>query len=351
MSKLISVLGVALALQLLLALSLGLGGRDFGATAAGGPLLSFDRKAVDRVRILPSGQDPVLLERRDGAWQIPSLQGFPVAQTRIDDLLSRLTALQRRLPVGTSAEAAKRFKVSPDAFERKLELLAGERVLATLWLGDAAGARRAYLRVDGDDQVFEAALASHDLGAKPDDWAAPDYLHLKSEDITRLEVNGLTLEWLDGAWRVAGLGEGEATDPERISALVRQVARMDFMGVLGTEPGPGYGPEIPSQRLTVGLKTGAPRIYQLWKRDESKDYVVQSSSAPYYFKVPDYAGRELAGISLDKLRKAPAAAVPEPQAAPLDLGQIPDLDFLDDEELPLSPDEAGAAVQQAPPAR
>lgn len=315
----IIILGGVLVAQLLLALFLNLGGPEFGAAAASGTLLSFDRQAVDRLRIQSTGKEPLLLEKRDGRWQLPALGGFPVAQSRLDDLLGRLANLQRRLPVATREEAAKRFKVSPEAYERKLELLAGERVLATLWLGDAAGARRAYARHDGDTPIYEVALATHELGARADDWADPDYLHLKQEDLTQVELpGGLRLEAREGSWQLTGLKEGESADSAQVEALARQLAGLDFLGVLGQEPGKGYGPEVTAQRVSLTLKSGEQRHYDFWKPENQLDYVLKPSAKPYYFRISAAAARELLGVTRDKLVKVPAsaAAVPTAPAVP-----------------------------------
>lgn len=342
----IIILGGVLVAQLLLALFLNLSGPEFGATAVSGPLLSFDREAVDRLRIQAQGQEPLVLEKRDGRWQLPGLGGFPVAQNRLEELLGRLANLQRRLPVATREEAAKRFKVSPEAYERKLELLAGERVLATLWVGDSAGARRAYARQDGDPLIHEVALATHELGARGDDWADPDYLHLKPEDLTQLDLpSGLTLENREGTWQVPGLAEGESADGGQLAALARQLANLDFLGVLGQEPGKGYGPEVTAQRVSVTLKAGERRHYDLWKPEGQLDYVLKSSATPYYFRVSTAMARELLEASRDKLVKVPASAAPAPVATSTDQAT--------DQAAPATPGGADPApvvqVEPAPP--
>jgi hypothetical protein len=153
------------------------------------------------------------------------------------------------------------------------------------------------------------------LGAKADDWADPDYLHLKQDDINRLEVNGLVLELQDGKWQLAGLAAGETADAEQILALVRQVARLDFLAILGSEPGTGYGPEVKAQHLAIGLKSGEPRQYDLWKPEGQTYYVLKSGASPFYFKLADYGVRDLAGAARDKLVKAKPAATPEPEPA------------------------------------
>jgi hypothetical protein len=62
---------------------------------------------------------------------------------------------------------------SPDAFERKVVLAAGDKPLATLWLGESPNFRRVYGRADGDDAIYDLDLRFLSVGMRKAKHSVP----------------------------------------------------------------------------------------------------------------------------------------------------------------------------------
>jgi hypothetical protein len=317
--RLINVLGIVLGVQVLLALVLEVAGGGSIATPSSNPLLHFDAKAVTRVSVAQPGKATLVLERKDGKWRMPALGDFPAAKNKVEDFLVEVEGLRKRFPVATSASAAKRFKVSPEVFERKVVLAAGEKPLATLWLGDSPNFRRVYGRADGDDAIYDLELSSQEASADAGAWTNKSYLELKEKDLTELTLPGLNLQRKDGKWQVDGLGASEKTNASEAESIARDVAELSFVSVLGTEAKPAYKLDAPVLTISVTTKGAKPRSYVFSKPDKGTEYVLKTSSAPYYFKVADFTVKPLLEAKREKLVEAPAkppSAAAKPAESP-----------------------------------
>ena len=154
MNRLSFKLAAVLGLQLVLALVLWAGGPDYNAFKAKEPLLAFDPAKVDRIEIAEGSANSVALVKEDGKWVIPSSAGFPADAAKVSGLLTKLAGLKKGWPVATSAEAAKRFKVSDDAFERRVVLKSGGGTLGELLLGTSPNFKSVSVRAGGDAQCL-----------------------------------------------------------------------------------------------------------------------------------------------------------------------------------------------------
>lgn len=236
MRRVIPLLAVLLVAQVLLALLLWRGGPEPSATPTA--LLAFDPAAVDRIEI-DDGDKSLALRLTDTGWVLPGLYDFPAATGAVAGLIGDLAGLRPGLAVAASAGAAQRFRVAEDGYERRIRLLAGDKVLATLYLGDAAGPRRAYGRADGDEAIH--ALEFTALQAAPDNdaWVDRTVLQQPVADIAALRIGDIRLQRDGAGWRLADLAPGEATDQQAAAALVQRIAGLGFMGVAGrAEPPP-----------------------------------------------------------------------------------------------------------------
>jgi hypothetical protein len=313
------VLGLAalLAVQIGLALWLHARGTQSAPARHDAPLLGFTPAEVDRVRIERAGAPPVTLERAGGGWRIASLDGFPAATGRVDGLLDRLAGLKRGLPVATSAEAQGRFKVA-DSDPGRVTLGKGDRDLAVLHLGEAAGLRRQYARPAGEKAVYEAELTPTDLPAKADDWADRALLRRDERDVQRLEIPGITLERGEDGWRLADQAPGEVLDQTAAEELVRRLRDLSFTGVLGLEAKAEFGQDAPVLEAHLGLASGDTPVYRLSRPAQASGegqgpggLVLKVSDQPWYLKVADWAVEPLL-----KATRAGLLVQPEPQVAP-----------------------------------
>ena len=165
-----------------------------GATSGKGPLLKNSTAEVNAV-LLEDGEGHALhLTKEKDQWQLPTLASFPADTVRVQGLIDRIVGLQQGWPEATTLEAAKRFKVASDRFERKLTLRNKSTDLGVVYFGSSPGLRKTYIRVEGTPEIQAIALASHELEMRADAWIDTRVLHLKSEQVLRVALPGLQLE-------------------------------------------------------------------------------------------------------------------------------------------------------------
>jgi len=288
-------LATLLVAQLALALVLGLRGADLAPAAAQGPLLDFARDEVDRILVLGGDGKETELVRRQGAWLIPALGDFPAARYKVEGLLDKLAAAERRLPVATTREASSRFRVADEAFERRVTLAADGRELGVLYLGDSPGFRRLFVRAGGEQAVHEAEIGLFDAPAAASDWAERSVLHLAEEDIHRVELPDLTLERDDSGWRLADPAPGEALDQAAAARAVRLLANLSYLAVLGTQTPAEYGLDTPALSFRVALASSDVIEYRLSRTDPP--IVLGVSNRPQLFELADYTTQDLAALT------------------------------------------------------
>ncbi|WP_295583872.1 DUF4340 domain-containing protein [uncultured Lamprocystis sp.] len=300
-------LALLLGLQLAAALLLGAGGNGtLNPTAADTALLPFDAKTVTAVRIEGGGQS-ALLARGDKGWLIADLGDFPADGAKIDQLLEKLAALKRPLPVATSREALKRHKVADEGFERKITLESGDTPLAALLLGDSPGFKRQLVRVGGESAVYDVELPLFEVSNRHDDWLTRDQLQVDQEQIKRISAADWTLIKGQDGWQLEGTDE--KPDAAAVTNLLGRISSLSYRGVLGTQNQPEYNQAAPTLDLRLQLADGSTREYRISKVKDGADSVLKVADRPWYFKLSDMDLDGLVDVTRDQLLgKAPAAA-------------------------------------------
>lgn len=293
-APIVMALAALLAIQLLVAVGLSLsGGRTMAPSDAEATLFSFTPEQVRGIRVSSGdGAETLLLTRRDNAWVIAELADLPVQTPKVEQLLGDLAALRKPMPIATTEEARKRFKVADDAFERRLVIEGEGGPIADLLVGDSPGFRRVFARPPEDPGVYDLRIALSDVSPQRDDWIEPGILSLELDQITRIAAKDwILIKGEDGTWTLEN--NDQALDQETVSALVMRVANLGYRGVLGIEDDPAYNQQDPQLELTVGLADGSTRSYRVSKGTDSEDYVLKQADRPWYFKLAEFDLGEL----------------------------------------------------------
>lgn len=345
MNRLISFLGILLAMQLLLAVFFGMTNRGVSGVAGSEPLLHFEANGVEKISIEQPKKASLVINRRENRWLLPALSDFPAFTSKVDGFLGRLAGLRKQLPLSTTVEAVKRFKVSPSIYEHKVVLSSGDKVLATLWLGDSAGLRQVYARANEEDTVYNLDFATYEISSDPNQWADKMVLNLKADEITQVTLPDVNLVRIkehkpeekkeaekDGnseKWQMEGLAPEEKLNHEEIETFINRIANLSFDAVLGKENQTKYHQDTPLLTLSITTRTGEPRTYvfsALEKEVKSEksensekgenagkitEYILKSSNSPYYFKLAEFMVKELLETKRDKLIKTTKVATSE----------------------------------------
>lgn len=315
--KLIPVLTGLLAVQILLAVGLSLGGDDYRSAPDDEPLLAVDTQSVDTVRI-DGDEQSIVLARGDDGWVIQSID-FPAEADRVNDLLDTLAGLNKGWPVATTEGAAERFKVAEDDYKRKVTLLKGDEALGELYIGSSPGLRKVHARAAGDNSVHSIEFNLADAGVKADAWIDKGILQREAEGIARVELsNGITLERREGNVVVAGLGENEQTDTAEAGKLLNSVAGIRIRKVLGKEADPGWSLDEPAHTIALTPGEGETVRYTFGERADADSYVLKSSGNAHYFEVTGPTVDNIFNTERDKLVKAAE------DAEPAQAGETPD---------------------------
>ena len=304
LAPLVLALAAALVVQIGLALVLG-GGRGMAPAPQDVPLLDLDFDRVSELDIASTDGEALVLKRNGDAWVLPALGDFPASGTRIESLLDDLGGLKRTLPVATSADAQRRFKVADDAFERRLTLHAGDKQ-ATLIVGDSPGFRRLFARVDGEDAVYDLRLALFDLSAQADDWIDRGQLQIDRGKISRIAAAGPDGA-AEGGWALVRGEEGwslegsdEAVDAAAADALADAVASVGYTGVLAPDADADYDLDNPARVLTI-THEGQTHHYRLAPIGDSGDYALKRDGDAYLYRIGAFEAETLVGTDRAKL--------------------------------------------------
>jgi hypothetical protein len=328
MNKTIRLLAALLGIQLLLALGLQFTGPDLAATVSNGNerLIIIDKDKVDHFTIEGPDAAKVILAKVDGNWQLPERHNFPADANKVKRLLGRLEGLKHGQPVTTTSAAHVRFKVTDDAFERRITLAAGDQTLARLYLGTSPSVRQVHARVDDQKPVYAVELETHDVPAAADGWEDKTLLEIAKPEIQSIDVAGLHLARMEEsvptksttpkdsspttegsseespeagvkpaqpAWQATGLIKDETINRDAVNKLAGLLADLQFGSVVGWEAKVEYGLNKPVLRLSLMRKGGQQVEYLLGKTADKEEYTLKVSTRPEYFRLPTYTAKPL----------------------------------------------------------
>ncbi|MEZ5450753.1 MAG: DUF4340 domain-containing protein, partial [Thiolinea sp.] len=244
MKTAIMILAVVAALQLVAAVALQLDSPQLATSSPQQNLLNFETGQVDSLSIR-SSEAAVVLKRNGSGAQAAWLtqDGFPVDHAKLTQLLETLQGLKSGLAVATTDDAAGRFKVADDEFERHVELQQDGKTLADFYIGSGAGARRSHLRLAGSPAIYSVNVGSYDVPATAADWQDKAVLQLKADSLKTLQLGELQLQ-RDEAWTAtAGLPAGRLLNPKAVDEALAPLLSLRFAEVLGKDEQASYGLE------------------------------------------------------------------------------------------------------------
>lgn len=324
MRRTVIALAILLAGQVILAVVLQLGGPATRAPAPERPLAAFEREGIDAVRISAGGGDALRIERGDEGWRLPAADGFPAGTQYVDRLLRRMGGFDNPLPVARSEAARERFRVGADAYERRVELLAGGEPRATVFFGESAGTERVYARAAGRDMIHEVDFALWQASADPTKWYDKSVAMVEPAAVAQAEMPGFVVRRADSGdgWRL--LADGGDVEPAKAGAtqtLVRRLARPDIRGVARAAPPQGSptlaytlttkdGSEI-RFRYFAGGEGGKPRLYrsdQPWRYTVAADHLARLQEADTKRLAAGTGGGEAGASAGAKTKRAGAAS-------------------------------------------
>ena len=249
------------------------------------PLVAVDVDSTDTVTIEQPAERLLRMTRKGDQWVLPDKSDFPVLPAKFEQFTDKLLGAKRSWPVGQTMVAARQFKVTPDAFERRVRFLKGETVLGDVFLGSSPGFRKVHARLDGDEHTYAIDFNAFDVPADPSHWYDTEALKTPVEDIARIDLGAFALKARDGRFQVEDLRENEQTDAEPVREMVERVSGVTFTDVLGDDGRARFEAGKPVVRYTIEVREGTPVEHTVVAPEESTRYILKSSAQPYYFEV------------------------------------------------------------------
>lgn len=292
MNRLTSLLVAALALQLLLAVALFWPRENPGEIDARAALLELAAGEVDRL-IISTAADSLLLHRGDEGWILPDYHKLPVQESRVNRVLLDLPALSRGWPIAGSANAAARFQVADEEFQRRVSFYAGEQNRGELFVGTSPGFRKVHVRPAGDEKVYAVEFNSFELPVNADEWL--DKTLLQVRDLTRIEGLDYRLE-LDGdRW----LGDaGQEANTESVDALLSGLGSLRINGAADIATASILAQLDAPPTLSVSA-AGGNYQFRLYEMEDS--YFIQREDIPVYFSLSAYDYDRLNDVNAEAL--------------------------------------------------
>ncbi len=273
------------------------------------PLLQLDRSAVTRIEINGAGQTLDILRQAD-QWVLPAKGGFPAGAAQVDHLLQSLKNLQPGFAVATSADAATRFRVAEDRYERRIRLFSDDRELVTLYLGDAAGPRRVFGRVKGRQAIYPLTFDAYQAEPRVEAWTDKTWLHRDPADIKSVKLGDIVLARDGDGWQLAGLADGERTDQDKAWALVSRLTDLNFMAVVGKVDKVPEGASLFDAQLTL---TGDIIVtYRFTDPGQGGDPLLRLSDRDFVLRIASFTVKPLQETTRAQL----VVAAPVPPLVP-----------------------------------
>lgn len=283
----------------------------------GQPWLGFKAAQVTTITLTEgssqNGKPPasLTLAKKAGHWQLPADHNFPADAAKVRRLLESLAGLKGSLPVAVTTDAAKRFHVAKHDFATHLVLKNGTKMLADVYVGNAAGANRVYLR-----QADQAPIETHSLPARLLDtdakrWRDKQLLHLPNNKVTEVVLPRVTLKHHGSSWQ--GLkpdGTRVTLDAAKTQALVKQLTQLNYVSAVPKQAAakPSF-----SARVTMADKTltysftrqSANTSTSKHAQHNKVTWTLVRSDLPWAFTLSTDAVKSFKQVDIAALRAAP----------------------------------------------
>ncbi len=184
-----------------------------------------------RLRVTGQGKTVSLARQPDGTWRVTSFFDLPADFAKITDLVGSLTDAKIQRLVTTKAERIDRLGLK----DTQVVLLdAADKELWSVMLGKNADGGGRFVRFGAELRVYLASFKGG-LDAESKNWANPELLGLKDEDIAQAEIDTGEGESIiisraknDAAWISTQTPAGKKINANRISALLASVGNLRF---------------------------------------------------------------------------------------------------------------------------
>lgn len=216
-------------------------------------------------------------------WLLES--GLPADATKVGILLSALLNSDPGYAIATSENAAKRFQVAAEDFERRIELET-QAGLQTVFLGSSPSFRKVHARRDGDSGIYVLELNAYDAPADEEAWLERSLL--AQRNLTGMRLYGVDFTRSNDAWTRS---DGAPVSKDEIQALVQILGSLQVNSILNAGDAQIIAADE-SLRLSVSSETGEQGLTVL-QNPESENYYLRAEGFEQAFGTSAYDAERL----------------------------------------------------------
>lgn len=257
------------------------------------PLANIVVDTLDKVLISDGNASVELIKSDEGQWQLPELNNISANSTQLLDRIDMLNKIKLSWPVATTSSSHKRFEVSEDQFERRIQLFQSDNNVVDLFIGTSPGFRKVHVRKAGDAEVYSVELNAFDFNVEHSEWLDKKMLTLSTID--RVKTDGFELTKNDDQWSFAGTEQ--LVDQEKVDKLVTNLQALSITGVadntLDLSDSAAMGVTISSR--------GNEWLYQAFSKDDK--YYLKRNDIDLIFTITKLLYDQFAQANVSHLAK------------------------------------------------
>lgn len=306
MKKLITWLGIALAVQLMIAGGLFAAQGQRSTEDVAQPLLAFERDFerddVNRI-VISTDESSVTMNKAENQWQLDGQQSLPVAESKLQGVIDQIEGIKTGWPVAQTDSSRERLEVADDNHQKRLQLYAGDELVSDLYIGTSPGFRKVHVRRAGEDAVYSVALNNYDLPARADEWLDKDLL--KMDELTQIKGADFNLKNVEDTWTFVNEENQEALelDKDKAKELASAISGLHVLGVADQK--------IEDAAVEIAVTGSEGEVKYQFAENDSKYYVTRNDiDAVFTLSKFDY--ERITKINRNQLAKQ--QAVPEEEA-------------------------------------
>lgn len=196
------------------------------------PLLSADlAEKAAQIRFTDAGKTVTVVKLADGTWSIPAYYDFPANFGKIARSISDLTDAKLTRLVTTNPDRIARLEFK----DSQIALLdASGKELWNVTLGKANESGGRFVRFGSEPKAYLTSLNAW-LDTEPKNWARPELLNLKPEDIAQLELplEGappviVSRDKKESLFAATNLPAGQKLKTERVTSALASLTSLAF---------------------------------------------------------------------------------------------------------------------------
>lgn len=317
MRKLIIGTTILLLIQLALVVAGQVGKKDMMSATPESPLLAIAGDQVTSLAILGPKGEKLQLEKKGARWVLPDKFGAPADDRQVRSLLDKLTQLKQGFVVASSAEAAKRFKVADDDFERRLVIQEKDTVSGEVLVGTSPAFRQVHARLKDSRDIFAVNLSSYELETAADKWLDKQVLQVAGKDLAGIDIAGISLksekeqDKKATSWKL-GESSGGTLDTKAAAELAEAVSRLIVLDVVDPKDHAKLAFDQPAMAFTVHTADNRTLEYAFAAIDDNF-FAVKRSDSDLVYRTSKAEVDNLRQFSRDRL----LGINPAPAAVPL----------------------------------